>query len=51
MKASILNVIMIPQPGFGCVVTLQSKPAPTESVYHESRRGWGDGERCGGEEG
>jgi hypothetical protein len=36
MKASILKVVMIPQPGFGCVVTLQSKPAPTESVYHLS---------------
>ena len=33
MKATILKVTMIPQPGFGCVVTLQSKPAPTESIY------------------
>ena len=33
MKATILKVTMIPQPGFGCIVTLQSKPAPTESIY------------------
>ena len=33
MQASILKVTMIPQPGFGCIITLQSKPCPTECVY------------------
>ena len=33
MQASILRVTMIPQPGFGCIVTLQSKPSPRNSTY------------------
>ena len=33
MQASILKVIMIPQLGFGCIITLQSKPPPTDCVY------------------
>ena len=33
MKGTILKVIMIPRPGFGCVIMLQSKPAPTRSIY------------------
>ena len=33
MQASILKVTMIPQPGFGCIITLQSKPPPTDCVY------------------
>ena len=33
LEASILKVTMIPQPGFGCIISLQSKPSPTDSVY------------------
>ena len=33
MQASILRVTMIPQLGFGCIVTLQSKPSPRNSTY------------------
>ena len=33
MQASILKVTMIPQPEFGCITTLQSKPPPTNCVY------------------
>lgn len=33
MDGTILKVTMIPQPGFGCVIMLQSKPAPTQSIY------------------
>jgi hypothetical protein len=33
MNGTILKVIMIPRPGFGCVLTLQSKPAPIQSIY------------------
>ena len=33
MDMTILKVTMIPRPGFGCVLTLQSKPAPTQSIY------------------
>ena len=33
LEASILKVTMIPQPRFGCVISLQSKPSPTNSVY------------------
>jgi hypothetical protein len=34
LKGTILKVTMIPRLGFGCVLTLQSKPAPTQSIYH-----------------
>ena len=33
LEASILEVFMIPQSGFGCIISLQSKPSPTDSVY------------------
>ena len=33
LEASILKVIMIPQLGFGCIISLQSKPSPTNSMY------------------
>ena len=33
LEASILKVTMIPQPGFGCIISLQSKPSPTDCVY------------------
>ena len=33
MQACILRVTMIPQPGFGCIVTLQSKSSPRNSMY------------------
>ena len=33
MQASILKATMIPQPGFGCIITLQSKPLPTDYIY------------------
>ena len=33
LEASILKVTMIPQPGFGCIISLQSKPSPTNFVY------------------
>ena len=33
LEASILKVTMIPQPGFGCIISLQSKPSPTDSMY------------------
>ena len=33
LEASILKVTMIPQPGFGCIISLQSKPSPIDSVY------------------
>ena len=33
MDGTILKVTMIPRPGFGCVLTLQSKPAPTQFIY------------------
>jgi hypothetical protein len=33
MDGTILKVTMIPRPGFGCVITLQSKRAPTHSIY------------------
>ena len=33
LEASILKVNMIPQPGFGCIISLHSKPSPTDSVY------------------
>lgn len=33
MQATILKVMMIPQPGFGCIISLQSKPSPTKCVY------------------
>ena len=33
MQASMLRVTMILQPGFGCIVTLQSKPSPKNSTY------------------
>ena len=33
MDGTILKVTMIPRPGFGCVIMLQSKPAPTQSIY------------------
>ena len=33
LEASNLKVTMIPQPGFGCIISLQSKPSPTDSVY------------------
>ena len=33
LEASILKVTMIPQLGFGCIISLQSKPSPTDSVY------------------
>ena len=33
LEASILKVTMIPQPRFGCIISLQSKPSPTDSVY------------------
>ena len=33
LEASILKVTMILQPGFGCIISLQSKPSPTDSVY------------------
>jgi hypothetical protein len=33
MDETILKVTMISRPGFGCVIMLQSKPAPTQSIY------------------
>jgi hypothetical protein len=33
MDRTILKVTMIPHPGFGCVLTFQSKPRPTQSIY------------------
>lgn len=33
MDGSILKVIMIPCPGYGCVIMLQSKLAPIQLVY------------------
>ena len=33
MQMSILKVTMISQPGLGCIITLQSKPPPTNCVY------------------
>ena len=33
LEASILKVTMIPQSGFGCIISLQSKPSPTNFVY------------------
>jgi hypothetical protein len=33
MQGTILKVTMIPRPGFGCVINLQSKPAPTQSIF------------------
>ena len=33
LEASILKVTMILQPGFGCIISLQSKPSPTDFVY------------------
>ena len=33
LEASILKVTMIPQPGFGCIISLQSKPSPIDCVY------------------
>ena len=33
LEASILKVTMIPQPGFGCIISLKSKPSPIESLY------------------
>ena len=33
MQTSILKVTMILQSGFGCIITLQSKPPPTDCVY------------------
>ena len=33
MQTTILKVTMIPQLGFGCIITLQSKPSPTDCVY------------------
>ena len=36
MYGTILKVTMIPCPGFGCVIMLQSKPAPTQSIYQLS---------------
>ena len=30
---TIVKVTMIPYPGFGCVIMLQFKPAPTQSIY------------------
>jgi hypothetical protein len=33
MDGTILKVTMIPRPGFGCVLTLQSKPTPIQSIY------------------
>ena len=33
MQATVLKVMLIPQPGFGCAIRLQSKPSPTLSVY------------------
>ena len=33
LEASILKVTMIPQPGFGCIIFLQSKPSPIDCVY------------------
>ena len=33
MQASILKVTMVPQPGFGCIITLQSKPPSIDYVY------------------
>ena len=33
MDGTILKVTTIPCPRFGCVIMLQSKPAPTQSIY------------------
>ena len=33
LEASILKVSMIPQPEFGCIISLQSKPSLTDCVY------------------
>ena len=33
LEASILKVTMIPQPRFGCIISLQSKPSPIDCVY------------------
>ena len=33
MDGTILKVTMIPRPGFGCMIMLQSQPAPTQSIY------------------
>ena len=42
LEASILKVTMIPQPGFGCIISLQSKPSPTDSVYQLTMRSYPD---------
>ena len=33
VQASILRITMIPQLGFGCIITLQSKLSPRNSIY------------------
>ena len=33
MHATVLKLIMIPQLGFGCIITLQSKCQPQPSIY------------------
>ena len=33
LEVSILKVTMIPQLGFDCIISLQSKPSPIDSVY------------------
>ena len=42
MQASILKVTMIPQPGFSCIITLQSKSCPTEYVYQQTVNSYPD---------
>jgi hypothetical protein len=33
MHATVLKLTMIPQPGFGCIITLQSKSEPKPPIY------------------
>jgi hypothetical protein len=33
MHATVMKLTMIPQPGFGCIITLQSKSEPQPPIY------------------
>ena len=36
MHAAVMKLTMIPQPGFGCIITLQSKSEPQPPIYQVS---------------